>query len=258
MFGWFKFAYKSKDNPKLAQAVPMGIWSHLLCRTYHQGKLLNNGLEMQRGEILISEVSFSEDMGVSRKVMRRVLDSFVTDGMIQVIKRDRNGTHLSVCNWEVYQAKRKAKGTATEQQRNINGTATEHERDLNAPQSKNVKNVKNVKNIKALRFDDFWKAYPKKAAKKAASTSYAKAVKSIQGSHDDPEGYLIERAKAYAKSDKGIGDPRFILNPTTWLNQGRYDDDPATWQTGTVATAKPNGRPSNLDIAASFVERHGG
>lgn len=85
----------------------------------------------------------------------------------------------------------------------------------------------------ADRFTQWYELYPKHAAPEAARKAYEKAVEAISGRRDgdggdDPEGFLIDRCGAFAKSSKGRG--RYCPNPATWLNQGRYDDDPKTWQ----------------------------
>ena len=45
----------------------------------------------------------------------------------------------------------------------------------------------------------------------------------------DPHGYLLGKMQAFAASPIGRGDKQYIPHPATWLNNGRYDDDPATW-----------------------------
>lgn len=89
-------------------------------------------------------------------------------------------------------------------------------------------------------FDAFWTAYPRKVGRKAASKAYAKAVTEI-----DPDTLLIA-ARSYAQSVDG-SDPKFVAHPTTWLNQGRWDEfTPAAtqspedfvrdcWREGTIA-----------------------
>jgi len=47
--------------------------------------------------------------------------------------------------------------------------------------------------------------------------------------------HLFERTRAYAASPAGSRtgpDAQFIPLAATWFNQGRYDDDPATWEVG--------------------------
>jgi len=73
-----------------------------------------------------------------------------------------------------------------------------------------------------MNFDDFWKAYPKKVGKAYCQKIWARLK---------PGQYLIHKM-LYALNwqrqteqwQKGSG--KFIPNPSTWLNQGRWDDQP--------------------------------
>ena len=67
-------------------------------------------------------------------------------------------------------------------------------------------------------FDRFWEIYPKKVGKEAARRAFAK-VKA-------PTDTLITAVEAQKHSpqwEKENG--RFIPNPATWLNQGRWEDE---------------------------------
>lgn len=80
-------------------------------------------------------------------------------------------------------------------------------------------------------FNRFWSLYPRKVGKRDARGAWKKAVDAIR--HEKPCAkvdavLLIERAVAlFSASDKAKGE--FCPHPSTWLNQGRYDDDPAAW-----------------------------
>lgn len=72
-------------------------------------------------------------------------------------------------------------------------------------------------------FAQFWEAYPSKVGKPVAEKAYAKALKRIPG--PDPPAVLlaaIGRARTSRKWLDGI-----IPNPSTWLNQDRWLDEPA-------------------------------
>ena len=71
-------------------------------------------------------------------------------------------------------------------------------------------------------FEDFWNAYPRKIAKKEAMKKFAKAVKD----GTDPNT-IIAGAKTYAASVVGK-ERKYIAHPTTWLNQGRWEDEAET------------------------------
>jgi hypothetical protein len=71
-------------------------------------------------------------------------------------------------------------------------------------------------------FDDFWASYPRKVAKRAAEKAYASAIK--RGAEPAEILTAVRRYAAVAATS----DPKFVAHPTTWLNQGRYDDEPST------------------------------
>jgi|MDTC01.1.fsa_nt_gb hypothetical protein len=69
-------------------------------------------------------------------------------------------------------------------------------------------------------FEDFWGAVPKKVGKKAALEAFKVARKNVDADT------LKQGIVRYAKKVKADGTPaRFIVHPTTWLQQGRWDDD---------------------------------
>ena len=82
-------------------------------------------------------------------------------------------------------------------------------------------------------FERFWQAYPKKVGKTAAKKAFQKV--------DVPLETLlsaIERQKCGSQWSRDGG--RYIPNPTTWLNQGRWEDEEyvptTTAQTGNRVT----------------------
>lgn len=74
-------------------------------------------------------------------------------------------------------------------------------------------------------FDAFWRAYPRRTAKLAAQKAFASAIK--RGA--DPNAMT---AAAQAFADSPDRDPQFTPHPATWLNQGRYDDQPQEQHNG--------------------------
>lgn len=94
-------------------------------------------------------------------------------------------------------------------------------------------------------FARFWEAYPNKTGKGAAETAYAKALKRIDG--PDPPAVLLaalERVKPTWR------DRQFIPNPTTWLNQDRWEDQPETVVPLDVRRDRPSAPDRKLE------ERH--
>ena len=71
-----------------------------------------------------------------------------------------------------------------------------------------------------------YNAYPRKAGKPVAIRAILKALKTVQ--FED----LLAKVDKYATLTQNWSkiDKNFIPYPSTWFNQERYNDDPATWE----------------------------
>jgi len=82
-------------------------------------------------------------------------------------------------------------------------------------------------------FDRFWSAYPKKVGKEAARKSFAKVRAPIDT--------LLAAVEAQKRSEQWRKENgRFIPNPATWLNQGRWEDEGYTPSRLPVTEQKPD------------------
>jgi hypothetical protein len=91
-----------------------------------------------------------------------------------------------------------------------------------------------------------YEKYPRKVGKVAAIKAIHKAAKARMKAGDTERNayaHLFRVVCLYARSAEVISrEKQFIPYPATWFNAGRYDDDPAEWQTGKVGepvAAKP-------------------
>lgn len=80
----------------------------------------------------------------------------------------------------------------------------------------------NNNNIYSADFEKFWEAYPKarRKGKKAAYKAWQKAEKDGL-----PDIDTVLKAIESQKKDRQWQDSQFIPLPTTWINQGRWDDE---------------------------------
>ena len=69
-----------------------------------------------------------------------------------------------------------------------------------------------------ISFDEFWTAYPRRSGKIKAKDAFRKASKECDPSE------IIAGAQAFA--DDPNRQEEFTPHPATWLNQGRWEDDP--------------------------------
>lgn len=77
------------------------------------------------------------------------------------------------------------------------------------------------KPIIEVRFDEFWKAYPKKTGKQYALKAWSK-IKPTAELHEK----IMQAVDAQKRSDQWRRDNgRYIPNPATWLNGGYWDNE---------------------------------
>jgi len=90
-------------------------------------------------------------------------------------------------------------------------------------------------------FEKFWQAYPKKVGKKAAEAAW----KRCRPNKELQERILIAVVKAKVTEQWAKEGGRYIPNPATWLNQGRWEDEyePAPRQAH-VGRIKPESSPA--------------
>lgn len=69
-------------------------------------------------------------------------------------------------------------------------------------------------------FEQFWKTYPRRVGKKAAFM----ALEKVRRNEEVEFSALMTSVKAFARHVYGK-DLQYVPHPTTWINQGRWDDE---------------------------------
>lgn len=82
-----------------------------------------------------------------------------------------------------------------------------------------LKPNRNITSEIEISFEEFWNVYPRKAGKEAARKAF---VKAFQADGED----VLAGATRYANDPYLPQDKNFIPHPATWLNAGRWSDDP--------------------------------
>lgn len=84
--------------------------------------------------------------------------------------------------------------------------------------------------------EQIYEAYPKKTARQDALRAIEKALKIV------PHATLLEAVTAYSAcvATWAPDERQFIPNPATWFNDGRWDDDRATWVSRYKVKAQTN------------------
>lgn len=104
--------------------------------------------------------------------------------------------------------------------------------DNNAPENKDINNKRrrSASDISDERFNGFWREYPKHVAKQSAIKAWEKL---------NPDDELVERiitaVQKQKKWDQWKQDNgKYVPYASTWLNQGRWDDEQTKIEGGLV------------------------
>ena len=128
-----------------------------------------------------------------------------------------------------------ASGTVPEAILNGSGMAPERFRPSRTPEVLGVKGSRGQGATSGsasavdAQFETWWQVYPRREAKAAARKAYAKAVRDT-----DPDRILVGTGRY---RDDPNRDPAFTPHPATWLNAGRWDDEPLPPRLGLRAVA---------------------
>lgn len=160
-----------------------------------------------------SLTKIGEDVGCSRSTVIRCLELLQSRGLISAEKGFRqNGSQTSnryVFGFEV------GGSTVTPPQCH---TDTPPVSERHPHKQVRNKQLSLNKDIIEQTFEKLWSAYPVKKGKGAAKTSFEKAANKLSLET------LAAKLDAYIISVQGR-DKRYIPHLTTWLNQGRWDDE---------------------------------
>ena len=100
----------------------------------------------------------------------------------------------------------------------------------------------------ASAFDRFWAAYPRKVGKDGARKMFATASRRV-----DPE--VIVAGAERLRADPNLPATEYVPHPSTWLNAGRWDDEPYPTpapRRGAVASTTDQRVQATLDLAEMY------
>ncbi len=183
---------------------------------------------LKRGQHIFGTLKLAEFMGVDRQRIRSKL-KILKNIKFLTIKSTNRYSIATIINYNTYNPLKNETNQLTDQQLTSNQPATNQQ--LTTPN--NVKNVKECKNNEnkdsppivplSNDFDQFWNTYPKKVGKKLCFDIWKNPKKRNGRPPIDILVQIIEKQKQ--SEDWTKEDGRYIPNPSTWLNQGRWDDE---------------------------------
>lgn len=96
-------------------------------------------------------------------------------------------------------------------------------------------------------FDAFWDVYPRKEKKLAAKDAYLKVIQGNKRKKRPPTDPATVIAGARRYAGRCGTNPQYIAMPTTWLNDGRWEDQPADPQPAVANGYQPFQNPEDQD-----------
>jgi len=90
-----------------------------------------------------------------------------------------------------------------------------------------IQNTDNRSNTSSNKFDEFWDIYPRKVGKQDACKAFERALRNATVEE------ILEGVKRFKADPNRV--PTFTPHPATWLNQGRWSDEPLPSRTPEVA-----------------------
>ncbi|WP_051250604.1 hypothetical protein [Paenibacillus harenae] len=181
------------------------------------------------------------------KTISEVLKWLENDGMITVDGGNSKYTLITLVNWRFFQQDELTKVTVSAyKEKELRTKELKELSSLKDMSEMEVQNPMQILNPK-LTFEEFYAAYPRKVSRQPASKAWDK----LEKQKDFDPAMIIRNTFNYAETCKLLGtQPNFILHPSTYLNQKRYEDY-ATVDPEGLAKGKPN---KQMDVLANFYK----
>ena len=203
-------------------------------------------ISLKRGQVVTTLSKLAQQNELSIQQARTILNRLKSTGKI-TIDNEANFRIITLLEYDCdFEINRKNNRQATDKQQAINRQATDKQQ---APYINKLSDYQTIKLSDNLLpensgdsegkngFDEFWKAYPKKTAKKNAVNAWEKIKPDEELLKTILSALEQQKKSAQWRRDKG----QFIPYPATWLNGKRWEDE---------SCAEPTkGENSSLDIA---------
>jgi hypothetical protein len=197
--------------------------------------------DLKRGQLAFALDFMAKKFQWSKSKVGRFLKRLKTDTMIETLAT-RDATLITICNYDQYQFGRNASETPIEPQIETPAERERHEEEeLKHINTGRKKETREAALSSDFEFEDFWEIWPNKVGKPAALRAFVSARK--RAGLDA----IVAGVFAYIR-DKPPDRP--WLNPATFLNQNRWEDQPAQ-----VANGKSQDNPRGGSLIAAIDRR---
>jgi hypothetical protein len=210
---WVKLDDGFPQNPKI-----VGLSDHSF-RLYVSG-LCYSGRYLTDGFI---PAAIIKQVGDPRELIEKGLWQVTSDG-------------IQIANYTEYQTPKSEVERKREQSRNrVTRYREKSNADVTHPEYR-IQKTENRSNTSSNKFDEFWDLYPRKVGKQDARKAFERALRNAS----------LE--EIFEGLQRFVADPNRVLtftpHPATWLNQGRWGDDPIPARNALEGGFKPITMPT--------------
>lgn len=246
--GWVRLWRKVKDSAVWNDDL-FRLWCHCILEADHKDGWANiDGLaapvEVVRGQFITGRFALHSGLYPKKRksnpsastVWRRLQTLEKLENL--TIKTNSRFSMVTLIEYDTYNPAQTQVEQPVEQP--VNSQRTAGEQPVNTLKEHNNQRTSNNGKKKPAKagpvyseeFILWWKQYPQKVGKLKALTAYEASIARVKVERGfqpvEAHQHLLTAARAFAASDKGRG--QYVPHPTTFLNEGRYDDDPSAWQ----------------------------
>lgn len=243
--GYVKLWRKTLDSGILQHPTAWQVFGYLLLMANskpHRRIIAGVMTEAKPGEVITGRERLAEELGLSVQQIRTALN-LLKKLEIVTIKSTNKYSVISLVNWDRYQqhepAGQPASPPAGQPAPNQHLTTEQEVKNINTPTLSSLRSERASPTGKTFpqEFLDFWSAYPKKTGKDAAYRAWQTKKRERRLPAIDDLLEAVRKAKASDQWQEDGG--KYIPNPATWLNQGRWEDE-------AVEDSTPRGKPIYL------------
>ena len=168
------------------------------------------------GKCWPSNSRLMSDTGMTKNTITAAFRELELRGLLRIERRSVEGVSLS----NMYHLKLSAGGSGDDRGGANKEVAVGQEMTGGRSGDDPKPIIEPITKDSIVGFEKFWLACPRRIGKEAARKAYEKARKTTSDSE------LLEGIRRYATSRAGQ-DEQYTVHPATWLNQGRWADEPA-------------------------------
>lgn len=189
------------------------------------------GTVIKAGSFPTSYMKLAAELGLTESKVRTSIKKLILTGELTKEVTDEK-TVITVMNWANYQSS--SSSDDKDDDRQIAGKSQANRRRIATTKKYRSKEVKEVKNkdSKDLKpmvisndrdgwFEEFWNIYPKKIQKKTSEQKFKLHVKDVLTFNT----IMFDLSIRVKSNDWLKEDGQYIPNPTTYLNQRRWEDE---------------------------------